>query len=47
MRRTKGCRGVFYWEPEPFPEAHGYKLGACTAKGMTVTPSSALAPFAN
>ncbi len=46
MRRTKGCSGVFYWEPESFPEAHDYKLGACTAKGMTVTPSPALAPFA-
>ena len=45
MRRTKGCRGVFYWEPESFPEAHGYKLGASTCEGKLATPTPALAPF--
>lgn len=45
MRKTKGCRGVFYWEPESFPEAHGYKMGASTANGHLVTPTDALSPF--
>ena len=47
MRRTKGCRGVFYWEPESFPEAHGYKLGASTCEGKLATPTPALAPFSH
>ncbi|MCR5413153.1 MAG: arabinogalactan endo-1,4-beta-galactosidase [Kiritimatiellae bacterium] len=45
MRRTHGCRGVFYWEPEAFPQL-GYKMGASTLDGKTATPSPALAPFA-
>ena len=45
MRKTKSCRGVFYWEPESFPEAHGYKMGASTLKDKAATPSPALAPF--
>lgn len=45
MRKTKACRGVFYWEPEAFPEAHGYKMGASTLEGKVATPTPALAPF--
>lgn len=44
-RKVKSCRGVFYWEPESFPEDRGYKMGASTAEGRFVTPTPALAPF--
>jgi len=45
LKKTKGCRGLFYWEPESAPEMTGYKMGASTARGKVATPSPALAPF--
>ncbi len=44
-KKVKSCRGVFYWEPESFPEHGGYTMGASTAEGKTVRPTPALSAF--
>ncbi len=44
LRRVKGCKGLFWWEPEAFPETH-YDKGAMVLDGKSASPAPALLEF--